>query len=163
MMQVISYGLHRCGDGVHSYEGRLAPVPVREGCHHAQDGPVAAAVHPPLSICEHTDSVGGRSSSAESGSTLMGGAAVGDEAELRDSQGWCGSGGGCLVDGLRWLSIERLKRAPPPSEAGMGIEPVEAADHPGKRRWRYEAIVRRRCLKAVSILENRIASVFNLL
>ena len=154
MMQVISYGLDRCGDGVHSYEGRLAPVPVREGCQHGQDGPVAAAVHPPPSICEHTDSVGGRSSPAEPGSTLMGGAAIGDEAELRDSQGWCGSGGGCLADGLRWLSIERMKR--------VGIEPVEAADHPGKRRWRYEAIVRRRCLKAVSILENSIASVFNL-
>ena len=74
---------------------------VPERCQHRQDGPVAAAALPPPSVCEHTDCLGGRSSSTRSGSMLMGGAAIGDEAELRAVRDWCGSGGGSLAKAIR--------------------------------------------------------------
>lgn len=77
----------RCG-GEQSSEGRQALAPVSEGCQHRQDGPVAVAVLPQPSICELTDCVNRRSSSAGSGPMLIGGAANGNQAELRDARDW---------------------------------------------------------------------------
>ena len=50
----------------------------------------------------------------------MCGAAIGDEADLRDVRDWRGSVDACLVEELRRLSDEKLKCAPPLSEDENG-------------------------------------------